>query len=63
MKKTIIKLSYNQGKKVYNNKEIRVSQNGVIVYVYENYDGIIECKDWTGSIRKDITIKNDFKEW
>ena len=60
MKKTL-QLSYKQGKDIlWNNKEIRVKRNGSVYYVYQNHNGKLEAKDWTGEIYNNLIITSDF---
>ena len=45
-----IKLSYNQSKKlVWNNKDITVKQNGMVLYL-ENWGDKVVAKDWAGNL-------------
>lgn len=55
----IIKLTYNQSKKlIHDNEEITVKQNGLVLYLSYYEDGII-AKNWTGKTEKNIIIKLD----
>lgn len=56
-----IKLSYNQSKKlVWNNKEIVVKQNGMVLYL-ESYDDGVVAKDMSGeTVNVEIQIDECF---
>ena len=57
-----IKLSYKQGMEVcWNNKEIRVSQNGLVCYVRLDYSGRICAVDMSGN-ELDVHILNEFTD-
>lgn len=57
-----LKLTYNQGKKViWNNETIRVSRNGNIYYVLQDFEGNLIAVDWTGKEFKNLNITSDFE--
>lgn len=56
-----IKLSFNQSKQLmWNDKEIRVKQNGMVLYL-ERYDDEVVAKDMSGEeVKVDVQVDECF---